>query len=748
MSDPRDTHNSAPLANAHAQTQAQSMSEGESLVLGGLAKSSAVDSSASHLLQAMFDSVLVVNEQGIITLINAAAETLFGIKANSFVGQSIKALLSSDITALDLNRAEVVSLPMESTQRIFEFNTIDVKNADGILLNLRTRCYQHISEGSTKAVYIFKDVIGKSEPPAIADSSFDPFIKLTSLAPVGILHLDDELRALYANEKWYEITQLSSAQIEGRGWLQGIKASDRDKVLKKLQSGIESDLNFHLEFRLTTDQEDEVWVKANVRPLRASNHTASSTHLISGVLLSLDDISQYRTLERRLRKIAEYDQLTGLVNRPFFFEYLEKTLKNESSGMVAVLFIDLDGFKEINDSLGHDVGDVLLASVARSIRSSAADEDMVARLGGDEFIVVRTAVADSNEAASLANKIIRTLQQPIQIDEHELTISASIGIAMANGNDTDPHTIVKHADVAVYQAKDRGRNNYQFYTSDLSVQARVRAFVYSNVQKALEHNEFRLVYQPQFNINSGKLVGFEALLRWVHPRAGELSPDLFIPMLEEIELIKPVGRWVIREVCLQLRRWLSAGLSTSNLFVMSINLSAKELSDTDLPRYVGDCLAKYDLAADSLIIEITETALLEESEEHHQVLNNLRSLGIKIALDDFGTGYSSLSHLKRYPIDQIKIDRSFIQHLQINSDDRGITQAILALAKSLNISVIAEGVENHETLELLKQMECSLCQGFLFSEPLSAKLIEQKILQPLRAGESLIDVNPPQVKPI
>ena len=430
--------------------------------------------------------------------------------------------------------------------------------------------------------------------------------------------------------------------------------------------------------------------------------------------------------EKRIRHLAFNDVLTGLPNRTQFLEQLGRrlTLAKDNGESVAVLFLDLDRFKNVNDSLGHDVGDRLLIAVAQRIRRSVRNADCVARLGGDEFTVVLSELADPAAAASAAQNICRTVAKPFQIDSHDIFVTASIGISVYPNDGTDVGTLVKHADTAMYRAK-KTNTDFQFFEAAMEQTISERVRLENDLRRALERNELAVFYQPQARMDTGEIIGMEALVRWFHPTRGMVSPLEFIPMAEETGLIIALGEWVLRTACTQMRAWMQKGVV--NLRV-AVNLSVSQLLQKDFAVTVEQVLYDTGLPAKMLELEITESTLMEHAQDTLAVLDRLRSLGVRLTIDDFGTGYSSLSYLKRFPVDIIKIDRSFVRDIPGDADDAAIVTGIIALAHSLRLEVVAEGVETREQLDFLRSKSCDILQGFYLSKPIPAQQIEDEIL--------------------
>jgi diguanylate cyclase (GGDEF)-like protein len=434
---------------------------------------------------------------------------------------------------------------------------------------------------------------------------------------------------------------------------------------------------------------------------------------------SFDDISERKQSEAHIHFLAHHDALTRLPNRTLLEDRIRRALaKSRRDGThTAVLFLDLDRFKLINDTLGHDTGDQLLTRVAERLSKVLRETETVARLGGDEFIIVIPDVADVESVALVAQKVLAVVAEPELIDKRPLHVTPSIGISIYPQDGADVHSLLRSADTAMYHAKERGRNNFQFFTEDMNQAVLERVSIENDLRIAIERGEFELFYQPQVDSRSGEITGMEALIRWHHPQRGLVAPNRFIPIAEETGLIVPIGEWVLREACRQAKRWHDAGQSGLRI---SVNLSARQLQQGDLGEQIAAILAASNLQPQTLELELTESLLMDDPLTAVKLLHALAALGVRIAIDDFGTGYSSLAYLKRFPVSRLKIDRSFVRDLSTDANDAAIVQAVVAMAESLKMEVIAEGVETVEQLRFLAAHGCFAVQGFLFSRPLPA----------------------------
>jgi len=445
-----------------------------------------------------------------------------------------------------------------------------------------------------------------------------------------------------------------------------------------------------------------------------------------------------RLAEEKIQYLAYYDGLTGLPNRALFSQRLNHALATARrySKKLAVLFIDLDRFKDINDTLGHASGDKLLQDMAGRLTRSLRESDTVARLGGDEFVVLLEEMVDAKLAATVARKVISATVDPFILDDKPFHITASIGISAYPVDGDDEKSLMKNADIAMYLAKDHGRNNYQFYSAQFNALAFERLALESSVRHALANDEFLLHYQAKVDINTGGITGVEALIRWQHPELGMVSPDSFIPLTEETGLIVPIGRWVLKTACAQNKAWQDQGLPPIRV---SVNLSSRQFNDRYLLEDIAKILKETGLDPEYLELELTESMVMYNPDHAVKLLTQMKAMGLHVAIDDFGIGYSSLAHLKRFPLDAIKVDRSFIKDLMAHREDAAITEAIIAMGKSLKLKVVAEGVETKDQLSFLRKHDCDEMQGYYFSKPVT----QNEFAQILQDGKKMSTKNTP-----
>ncbi|MFN2308611.1 MAG: EAL domain-containing protein [Gammaproteobacteria bacterium] len=530
----------------------------------------------------------------------------------------------------------------------------------------------------------------------------------------GIFYvIDPDCRFIRWNQYLNRMTGLSDEELRQTHALSIVHPDDKERVNAKIR-----------EIFSVGYGEAETRLLAKDKGVREYTFTGKRFSTDGAVYLAgiATDITEYKRAEYRLEHLATHDRLTDLPNRNLFFDRLQHGLDRAArhGAQLAVLFVDLDNFKQINDSLGHATGDVLLSQAADRLRACTRRQDTVSRLGGDEFTVIVEDFQEGAEAtvAATAERIIEALSARFDLGVGQVQVTASVGIALYPKDGRDMTTLLRHADVAMYKAKELGKNNYQFFAEDMNAQTTERRALENELREALARDEFFLVYQPQVNLRSARVIGVEALLRWQHPRRGLVLPEEFIPLAESSGLIIPIGEWVLRGVCAQLRAWSGSGLRSVRV---AINLSPRQFRQEGLAENIRNILSEYDISPASLGIELTETCVMDDAASATTILRQLKAMGIGLALDDFGVGYSSLQYLKRFPIDDLKIDSHFIKDLATDPEDQAIVTAIITMGHSMHMEVIAEGVETHQQLEFLRGRGCDSVQGHFVNYPLSAQ---------------------------
>src|SRR6266403_197234 len=520
---------------------------------------------------------------------------------------------------------------------------------------------------------------------------------------------------------WKEAAGLPMAEV-----FRILDATSRETTPNPMERAIGQNRTVHLPSNCILIRRDgsEIPIEDSVAPI----HDREGQ--VTGAVIVFRDVSAARAMALQMTHSAQHDYLTGLPNRMLLNDRVGQaiTLAHRHMKKVVVLFLDVDGFKHINDSLGHPVGDKLLQSIAKRLVDCVRVSDTISRQGGDEFVVLLSEMEQSEDAALSAIRMLQAVAEAHSIDQHDLHVTTSIGVSVYPDDGLDAETLIKNADTAMYQAKENGRQSYQFFKPAMNVRAVERQSIEENLRRALERQEFSLHYQPKINLKSGKITGAEALLRWTHPTRGPVSPAQFIPVAEDCGLILPIGNWVLREACKQARAWLDAGLL---LGTMAVNISSMEFRDDNFLESVFAILKETGLNPRSLEMELTESVLMKRAESAASVLKTLRASGVQVAVDDFGTGYSSLSYLRKFPIDALKIDQSFVRQIASASDDTTIVTAIISMGRSLKLRVVAEGVETQQELEFLQAHQCDEAQGYYFSRPvlpqIFAKLLKSGI---------------------
>ena len=542
--------------------------------------------------------------------------------------------------------------------------------------------------------------------------------------------------AVICTDIWGNITFLNLVAEKMTGWSRQeaggrpmaevfriLDAASRETISNPMEIAVRQNQTVHLSMNVTLLRRDgrEIPIEDCVSPIHDREGQAT------GAVIVFRDVSAARAMAQQMSHWAQHDFLTGLPNRVLVNDRVNQAIAfaQRSSKKVAVLFLDLDGFKHINDSLGHAIGDKLLQSVAKRLLDCVRGSDTVSRQGGDEFVVLLSEVEQSEDAAITARRMLELVAEAHSIEQHDLHVTTSIGVSVYPDDGLDAETLVKNADTAMYQAKENGPQSYQFFKAAMNVRAVERQSIEEGLRRALERQEFAVHYQPKINLKTGEITGAEALLRWTHPLRGLVPPGQFIPVAEDCGLILPIGNWILREACKQARAWLDAGLP---LATIAVNISAMEFRGEHFLEGVFAILDDTGLDPRYLELELTESVLMKHAESTESILKALRTRGVQLAVDDFGTGYSSLSYLRKFPINSLKIDQSFVRQITATPDDTTIVTAVISMGRSLNLRVIAEGVETQEELVFLQAHQCDEAQGYYFSRPVPsqqfAKLLE------------------------
>ncbi|MBI2312128.1 MAG: PAS domain S-box protein [Betaproteobacteria bacterium] len=656
------------------------------------------------------DAVLVADETGRFLESNPAARALFGYSEEEFRRRSIPEVLDPDPENLEQGRQHFARV-LDTGKSV---GTVWNRRKDGtpMLLDINA-----VALGNNRFLGFLRDVTAQQ----LAAQQIRLYARVFESSQDAIIITNPRNEIIAVNRAFTDITGYGQDEVLGRN--------------PKLLSSGRQDQGFYINLwtaiRETGHWQGELWNRRKSGEVYPEWVTISAVKdgrgSITNYIAIFSDISERKAAEEHISYLAQHDGLTGLPNRTLMQDRLKLALAtaNRAGDMVAVMFLDLDRFKTINDSLGHQLGDQLLIGVAERLGDSVRVSDTVSRVGGDEFVVILPTITEVEDVALVAEKIIRNVSRPYQIETHEINTTPSIGIAIFPNDGEDMGTLIKNADTAMYHAKESGRNNYQFFTQDMNARAFERLMMETRMRRAYERSEFLLYFQPQVGIAGGRLVGLEALIRWNHPDMGLVAPVKFIHVAEDSGLIVAIGEWVIREACRQNRAWQAAGLPA---VPVAVNLSAIQFRNKGLLDAVERALRDSGLEACYLELELTESSVMQDPEVTSDVLGKLKAMGVKLAVDDFGTGYSSLNYLKRFPLDKLKVDQSFVRDILADPSDRAIVSAIVAMGHSLGLTVVAEGVEDREQLALLRAEGCDEYQGYLVSEPLPANEV-QKLLE-------------------
>jgi diguanylate cyclase (GGDEF)-like protein/PAS domain S-box-containing protein len=645
-------------------------------------------------------AMVLLNESRQVLHINRAGERLFGVSEREVMGRACDTLVPR--SQPQQNR------PMHQEQRRIRFDEIVGMSAQKQPIPLLRSAVMFDNKKGKLILEIFIDLTERKNAEdmrarlgRILDASTNEiYVFDTDTLRFVQVNLGAQRNLGYSTEEFKALTPLD------------LKPEFTRESFESLLAPLRHGETQTLVFETTHKRKDGSLYPVEVRL------QLSQTESPPVFVAIIQDITERRQSEERLHHLAHYDALTDLPNRILLHDRLHHAMReaDRCERLVAVMFLDLDHFKTINDTLGHDMGDGLLKAVAGRLAICLRPGDICSRLGGDEFTIALANVAHVDNVTSVAQKILDQFISPFRIGGHDLFVSPSIGITLYPLDEKDAASLLKDADIAMYRAKELGRNRYQFYSPDLNVRAARRLELETGLRQAIERHEFVLHYQPLLDIKTGQIRGMEALLRWQHPKFGLISPLDFIPLAEDTGLIIPIGEWVLRTACAQTKAWHDNGFPTLQV---AVNLSSKQLRDKNLIEVVKQALAEARIESQYLDLELTESVLMQDMELATTILKELKAIGVSFSLDDFGTGYSSLSYLKRFPIDYLKIDRSFVHDITTDSYGAGLVQAIIAMANVLNIKVIAEGVETFEQLEFLRRYGCDITQGYYCSKPLA-----------------------------
>jgi len=643
------------------------------------------------------DAIMLHADRRFIFLNNAAVELLGAESADDLIGTPIidrvhpdsRANVAARLRTLDEGR----DVPMIEEKFV---------RLDGSVVEVEVAAIAFVFNGKPAVQVVARDISQRKEIEERYRLLFERNLAgvFRTTLDGRILDCNDALARIFGYRDRNELLERSARDVY-------FDPQDRENVLNELR---ERGSLTNVETRMRRADGSELWVLENVTMIESRGE-------MEGTII---DITERKTAQEQIEFQAFHDVVTGLPNRRLFRDRIGVALahaRRQRRG-IAVMFLDLDQFKLVNDTLGHTVGDALLQAIADRLVGCVRAEDTVARMGGDEFTVLVSETSDRRAAGVVAQKVLETVAQPVTVDGHELFVTTSLGIAMFPDDGTDAETLLKNADRAMYRAKEAGRNNFQYSTTDAFDLAVGRLSIEASLHHALEREELVVHYQPIIDLGSREIVGAEALVRWRHPDNGLMGPDDFIHIAEECGLIVPMGEWILRTACAQMKQWHDGGHERLRI---AVNLSPRQFQQRDLPAMIERVLAETGMAATLLDIEITESTAMQNAEQSLSIMRKLKEMGVRISIDDFGTGYSSLSYLKRFPIDTVKIDQNFVRDLAHSSNDAAIVTAVISMARALKLSVIAEGVETEEQLDFLKREQCETIQGFLYSKPVPAE---------------------------
>jgi diguanylate cyclase (GGDEF)-like protein/PAS domain S-box-containing protein len=671
------------------------------------------------LLDLAHDAITVRDMENRILFWNRGAEQMYGWPATIAVGS-----LSLDLLKTEFSQPLAELDAQLHRENHWEGEAIHYTR-DGTRLVVACRwALQRDADGTPVAVLsIIRDITArKAAEDALFVEKERAQVTLNSIGD-AVICTDVSGKITFVNLVAERMTGWSSQQAIGRPMpevFQVHNAANREIIPNPMDLAVEQNrtMSLPLDCILTRRDRVEVPIEDSVSPI----HNREGK--VTGAVIVFRDVSEARAMTLQVTHSAQHDFLTGLPNRMLLNDRIEQAIAMapRHGKTSAVLFLDLDGFKHINDSLGHSIGDRLLQSIAKRLVACVRSADTVSRQGGDEFVVLLSEMAQPEDAAITARRMLQTIAEPQLIDGRDLHITSSIGVSVYPHDGQDAETLIKNADTAMYQAKENGRQGYRFFKSAMNERAVARQSIEEGLRRALERNEFTLHYQPKINLKTGAITGAEALLRWTHPVRGLVSPAQFIPVAEDCGLILPIGNWVLREACKQAQAWRDADLPLST---MAVNISAMEFRDEHFLEGVFSILEETKLNPHSLELELTESVLMKRAESSEAVLAALKAKGVQVAVDDFGTGYSSLSYLRKFPIDALKIDQSFVRQITTSPEETYIVTAILSMAQSLKLRVVAEGVETETELLFLKAHNCEEAQGYYFSRPVPADKFAQ-----------------------
>jgi diguanylate cyclase (GGDEF)-like protein/PAS domain S-box-containing protein len=670
-------------------------------------------------LNSIGDAVIATDANGMVVRMNPVAEKLTGWSLQDAKGQSVKSIFC----IIDASTREVIDNPVEKV--LLTGKTIYLSNHT--LLIAKDGTEYHITDSAAPIrkdddnilgmVLVFNDVSERKQ----AEEKIRTLLQAIEQSPVSVMITDTDANIEYVNSTFEKNTGYPMKEVLGQN-PRILKSGNTPKQLyQELWQTISSGNTWHGEVLNRKKNGDLFWESAHIAPVL--NESGDISHYLA----VREDITLRKHQDEKILHQAHFDALTDLPNRFLSLDRLSQLISEaeRNSELVAVLFLDLDDFKKINDTLGHDIGDKLLVEAAARLQNEIRSGDTVGRLGGDEFIVLLGGLTDASDASPVVENLLNRFRDSFRIDGRELVLTASIGIAIFPDDGSTSSELLRNADSAMYYSKDDGRNTYSYFTKAMNQNVSRRLALEEQMHGALDRGEFQLFYQPKINIANSKIVGVEALLRWHNPTLGEISPDEFISIAEQTGLIVPIGEFVLTEALTMTPYWQN---ECGGSFTVAVNLSPRQFRDPNLVPFIERSLSESGIMNKTLELEITEGVLMSGHGYIAKALKNINTLGINIAMDDFGTGYSSLSYLRKYPFDVLKIDRSFVNDITVDKADRELVNAAIAMAHSLGLKVVAEGVETEEQLALLADQGCDIAQGYLFSKPVPADKISEMII--------------------
>jgi diguanylate cyclase (GGDEF)-like protein/PAS domain S-box-containing protein len=673
--------------------------------------------------------VTISDVDGRILYVNPADAEMHGYKVEELLGEDVRIFAPTkrwnpmnpeEIKALHKWKRESANLRKDGSIFAAQLMSDVITDTGGKVIGIITTC---------------EDITARKDMEEKLKESEEKFRSLVDSTDDSIFLLDSNYKFLFMNKKHLFRMGISEGEYTGRSFIEFHPPEEAGEFIAKVDEVFRTGESIHNEYK---GQKNNQYFLQTLSPIKDQYGMPEAVTVIS------KDITEHKKTEEQVRFLAYFDSLTGLPNRFFFKELLDKALSHAERHklILATLFLDVDNFKRINDTLGHDIGDELLQAVTARLLKSVRNSDSISRandntitntlsrLGGDEFVVLLSEIADVPDAAVVARRLLKDISEPYMLKGHKVIITASVGISVYPSDGEDAQSLLKYADLAMYHAKDIGKNNYQYYTESMKSAAFERLTLEGELNKALEKDEFSVYYQAKLDVQSRKIIGMEALIRWKHPEKALVSPSGFIPLAEETGQIIAIDEWVLHTACLQNKAWQDAGFAP---MVIAVNLSTSHLENRKLTKVVAKALQDSGLEPQCLELEITESKIMKNPVISIIVLNELKAMGVRIAIDDFGTGHSSLNYLRQIPLDYVKIDRSFVMNITTSPHDTAIIKSIITLAHSLDLKVIAEGVETEQQLEFLREHECDEVQGYLFSKPVTADIFTQL----LKEGKTL-----------